>query len=126
MCDLTSTVFDFKNLTNDPKLSVVKLPSKMTIQQLERRLRHALIQLKLSHGRILFYQRRRQLNKQKNLIDLPQGTIKCSLLKMELSPIMELSEACFDCNLCGQQYRVQTLKIKIKSLISEMMKISSI
>ena len=105
MCDLTSTVFDLKNLTNDPKLSVVKLPSKMTIQQLERRLRHALIQLKLSYGRILFYQRRRQLNKQKNLIDLPQGTIKCSLQKMELSPILELNKACLDCIFCGQQYR---------------------
>ena len=107
MCDLTIIVFDFKDLTNDPKLSIVKLPSKMTILQLERRFRHALIQLKLPYGRVYFYQRGRQLNKQENLIDLPQGTIKCSLLKMDLSPIMELSEACFDCKLCGQQYRVK-------------------
>ena len=105
MCDLTIIVFDFKDLTNDSKLTIVKLPSKMTILQLERRLRHALIHLKLPTGRVFFYQRGRQLNKQKNLIDLPQGTIKCSLQKMELSPILELNKACLDCIFCGQQYR---------------------
>lgn len=111
MCDSTIIVFDFENLTRDPKLTIMKLPSTMTILQLERRIRHALIQLKLPYGRVFFYQRGRQLNKHKILVDLPQGTVKCSLLKMELFPIVELSEACFDCIFCGQQYRVNNDKV---------------
>ena len=87
MCDFTIIVLDFKDLTNDSKLTKVKLPSKMTILQLERRLRHALIHLKLPPGRVFFYQRRKQLKKQKNLPDLPQGTITYSLQKMKPSPI---------------------------------------
>ena len=111
MFDRTIIVLDFKDLTNDPKLAIIQLPSTMTILQLERRLRHALIQLNLPYGRVLFYQRGRQLSKHQILIDLPQGTIKCILLKMDLFPILELREVCFECILCGQQYRVNDDKI---------------
>ena len=105
MYDDTIIVMDFVELTNNPKLSIMKLPMHMTIQQLIKRLQHSLLRLNLPFGRINLYQRGKLLMKHQILIDLPQGTIKCTTVKMALCPIMELETSESDCRCCGQQYR---------------------
>lgn len=97
MYDDTIIVMDFVELTNNPKLSIMKLPMHMTIQQLIKRLQHSLLRLNLPFGRINLYQRGKQLRKHQKLIDLPQGTIKCT-------KGMELDTLESDCMFCGQHY----------------------
>ena len=98
MYDDTIIVMDYVELTNDPKISIIKLPMHMTIQELIERLQHALLTLNLpSVGRINLYQRGKQLRKHQKLIDLPQGTIKCT-------KGMELDTLESDCKFCGQHY----------------------
>ena len=103
MFEPTLIFLDLTNITGDPKITMAKLPTTMTVLQLKRRMMFVLSQMGLPYGSLAYYQRGKLLFNHTMLGDLPQGTITCILLKHALHSIPEIKSS-IHCNYCGQEY----------------------
>ena len=104
MNDPTIIAFDFTEISGDPKVTVAKLPSEMTVKHLKRRIMHIAAQLNLRYGLLALYHRGILLRNHVKMGDLPQGTVCCKLIKpLALHPIREIDDR-YCCIFCGQDY----------------------
>lgn len=107
MDTLTIIVLDLKDITGDPKLGIAKVPSTLTVKRLKKRLNHILVQFHFPFGDLAFYQRGMLLLNYMKMINLPQGTITCKIIRKRLNPVKEIKSS-FVCHYCGQEYFFET------------------